>query len=301
MIRKKIFFFGTPEIAVPSLEALVKDTSVEIVGVGVLPDKPVGRKQKLTPCPVKVVAEELELPLFEIEDKDRLVKLFETQDFDLGIVIAFGMIFPESILHIPQMGVINVHFSLLPQYRGASPVQSALLNGDTISGITWQRMVAELDAGDVYFQKEYEIKNKTTGTLWEFFAQETATYFPEFLESYFKKQLKAQPQNEDEATFCTKFKKSDGEIHPYEESATTIYQKYLAFDPWPGIFLETTAGAMKLKKISKHTQGNDHLLPCKDASHIFIQEAQLPGKTPMPINEILRGHPKIFVLPPKKL
>ena len=152
---KKIFFLGTPEIAVPSLEKIASCADFEIVGVGVFPDRKVGRKQISTACPVKVTALKLGLPIFEIPDKSALETLTLNLDFDLGIVIAFGMIFTQKVLDTGTF--VNVHFSSLPQYRGASPVQSAILGGDTQLGITWQKMVQTLDAGDVLFQKEFNI------------------------------------------------------------------------------------------------------------------------------------------------
>jgi len=147
MNKKKILFFGTPEIANPSLEKIVSLENYEIVGVAVFPDRKVGRKQLLTPCPVKKRALELNLKIIEIANKEELVELHNNFDFDLGIVIAYGLIFPQEILETGKY--VNVHFSLLPLYRGASPVQSAILNNELESGITWQRMVYELDAGNI--------------------------------------------------------------------------------------------------------------------------------------------------------
>ena len=291
MTKKKILFFGTPEIAVPSLETLEKLENVEIVGVGVFPDKPVGRKQIMTPCPVKVFAQKLQLPIFKIANKEDLEKVCETENFDLGIVIAFGMIFPASILKKP---FLNVHFSLLPKYRGASPVQSAILNGDKISGITFQRMVTELDAGDILLQEELPIARQKTSEVFEKFSKKTAETFPKFLEEYFSNSLKPSPQDESQVTLCKKFTKADGEIFPESETAEEIFQKYLAFDLFPGIFLKTKKGNIKLTSISFSESENSHPLGCKDGNTIFIQRAQIPGKTEMPISEILKGNPDLF-------
>jgi len=276
----RIFFFGTPKIAVPSLETLHNDKNVEIVGVGVFPDRPVGRKQILTPCPVKVSAQKLGIPVHEVATKDQLIALFSTQAFDMGIVIAFGMIFPEEVLSIPSLGVVNVHFSLLPKYRGASPVQSAILNGDDISGITWQRMVKALDAGDIIQQIEHSITGKSTATLWSEMAEITAKSFPQFVHDYASSSLTIRPQDDSHATFCGKFSRSDGQIFPDTETAADIYKKYLAFDPWPGIFTETEKGRMKILKCHLMPEENTKPLSCAQDSELYLELVQLAGGVP---------------------
>ncbi len=289
---KKIFFFGTPQIATPSLEAIATLEGVEIVGVGVIPDKLVGRKKILTPCPVKLKARELNLPIVEISNKKDLTDCFENYQFDLGIVIAFGMLFPEHVLNMPEFGVVNVHFSLLPEYRGASPVQSAILDGKNTSGITWQRMVKALDAGDILWQKEYDIRNKNTLQVWEQFAQYTAEEFSEFLQNYLDSKITPIVQAETTATFCGKFEKKDGAINPLEEGASSIYQKFLAFTPWPGIFLPTDKRNLKILECSLESN-KGIMLPCKEGE-IFIETAQLEGKKPSKMIDILRGAPDLL-------
>ncbi|MDH3325049.1 MAG: methionyl-tRNA formyltransferase [Candidatus Peregrinibacteria bacterium] len=291
-MKHKILFFGTPEIAVPSLKTLANSENVEIVGVGVFPDRPVGRKKIMKKCPVKIAAENLNLKTLEVSNKNDLEKIYSETDFDLAIVIAFGIIFPESILQDGKF--INIHFSLLPEYRGASPVQSAILNRDKTSGITWQKMVKRLDAGDVLFQKKYEIENKSTSELWNFFAQETANSMPEFITEYFSNKLLPLPQNDNQATFCGKFTKQDGEIFPNKETAEQIYQKFLAFNVWPGIFLHTKKGNMKLTDISLEESTSSKEITCKNDTKLFINRAQLFGKTEMSICDIIRGNPEII-------
>ncbi len=159
-MKKRILFFGTPEIAVPALEILAKNSNIEIVGVGCPGDKKVGRKRILTPCAVKKCAERLGIEVFSVNNKSEVAEIYETIKFDLAIVIAFGVIFPAKILNIPEFGTVNVHFSLLPKLRGASPVQSAILAGKKENGITFQQMVKELDAGDILWQKSWNIVDK---------------------------------------------------------------------------------------------------------------------------------------------
>lgn len=293
-MKKKILFFGTPEIAVPSLKAIAGLEAYEIVGVGVFPDRKVGRKQVLTPCPVKLAALDLNLPVFELDSKAALEALFEHTPCDLAIVIAFGMIFPASVLSTPPLGVVNVHFSLLPAFRGASPVQSAILDGLEETGITWQRMVAALDAGDVLWQTKHPIKDQTTLQVWQDFSQYTAQAFPEFLNTYTTGKIEPKPQAESDATFCGKFQKSDGYLTPSEVSAQTIYNTWRAFQPWPGVSLESHEGLLKLTNISLTTQDGSVALNCADDTILHITEAQIPGKKPQPFQQIQQQYPKIF-------
>ncbi|MCF7918212.1 methionyl-tRNA formyltransferase [Candidatus Gracilibacteria bacterium] len=290
---KKLLFFGTPDIAVPALEQLASLKEYEIVGVGVFPDKPVGRSQEMKACPVKVSAQSLGLPITEIRNKTDLIQFVKRKNFNLAIVIAFGMIFPEEILRDKKF--VNIHFSLLPLYRGASPVQSALLNGDKISGITFQIMAPKLDSGDILWQKSLPLGEKKTSEVFQFFARETADRMTEFLANYFSSKLSPTPQDENKTTFCTKFKKSDGEVFPNKDTAEEIYRKFRAFDIFPGIFVSTRKGNVKLTEV-KLTPWDDgsFVLPCAQNTSLFIRKAQIPGKKEMLIAEILKGHSDLF-------
>ncbi len=293
-MKKRVFFFGTPEIAVPALEELTKISDIEIVGVGCPRDKKIGRKRILTPCAVKSSAKKLGLKVFSVNNKQEVEKIYEKFEFDLAIVIAFGVIFPAKILNFPKFGTINVHFSLLPKFRGASPVQSAILAGEKESGITFQQMVKELDAGDILWQKKWDIQNQKTSELWNFFAKKTAEELPEFLKKLFSRKIKPQKQDEHKATFCGKFVKNDGEIFPEKNTADEVWRKYLAFDVWPEIFIKTKYGKIKLKKISREPVPDSFGLRCLNNSEIYIIEAQIPGKRVMLIKEILHGYRDLF-------
>jgi len=298
-MKKNIFFLGTPQIAVPSLEAIAKLDSYNIVGVGVFPDRKIGRKQIPTPCPVKAKALAIDLPIFEIETKEQLVKTVQHLDFDIGIVIAFGLIFPATILTDSKF--INIHFSLLPQYRGASPIQSAILDGQETSGITWQTMVKELDAGDICFQKSYDIHGKKTSDLWHYFALETAHYFPEFLNKYFDQSLEIKKQQSSKATFCGKFTKADGEVNFKKMTAEEIDRAFRAFDVWPGIFVPTVKGNVKIKQCTltrktdpKNHQPKDVEILCKNNTKLYLEYIQIPGKKVGKAVDILKNFPHLF-------
>ncbi len=292
-MKYKILFFGTSNIAVPSLEKIANNSNFEIVGVGVFPDKKIGRKQVLQKNDVKIKAEELKLPILEIKKKSDLVSIYENKKFDVAVVIAFGMIFPKSILQDSKF--LNVHFSLLPKLRGASPVQSAILQGNTKSGISIQKMVEKLDSGDLLWQKSFSVKGMKTSEVFAYFSQETAEYLPKIIDNFCQNKITPVFQNEKEATFCGKFEKKDGEIFPKKETADIIWQKFLAFDIFPKIFLQTPKGSVRLTEIFKEPVEKAVKLICADNSEIYIIRAQLAGKKEMSVLDIVRGNPNLFV------
>ncbi len=235
---------GTPHYAKEILNTLIEAEDMEVSLVLTQPDRPVGRKKVLTPPPVKSLALEHGIDVLQpnrlsdegIEDAIKNVKP------DFIVVAAFGQILPKSILDIAPC--INLHASLLPQYRGASPVQQSLLNGDEKTGVTSMLMEEGLDTGPMLEKIEFMIPSSMR--LHALMAQLTAdacTLTMSTIRNY--ENITAQTQNEDQATLCKKIKKSDGEVD--FEDATLIYNKYRAFEGWPGIF---TANGTKLDGLS---------------------------------------------------
>jgi methionyl-tRNA formyltransferase len=268
-MARKILFAGTPDIAVPSLKSLAADSDIEIIGVLCPPDKKIGRKQIITPCAVKDIAKTLNIPIFEVEKKNDILAIYNDLRPNLVVVIALGVIFPTEALEIAP--TINVHFSLLPKWRGASPVQSALLNGDKVSGITLQKMVSKLDAGEILWQHSENIDNRDTKELWASWAQESAQALPELVKNF--ETLSALPQKEEDATHCGKFEKTDGEVFPEKETADLIWRKYRAFTVWPGIFMNTKYGDMKIIECSQKQAPDSIELLCKEDS-LWLQKIQ---------------------------
>lgn len=294
-MKKKILFFGTPQIAVPSLQAIAANNDYEIVGVGVFSDKPVGRKQVLTPCAVKAAAFDLNLPIFEVDTKKELEALFNKVECDLAIVIAFGLIFPPSVLTKPPLGVVNVHFSDLPKYRGASPVQAAIINGDKESVITWQRMVSALDAGDILWKTTHSLENLTTLETWQNFAMYTADSFSEFLDTYTNDEIMPLPQIESQATFCGKFEKEDGHLSAKDLTATQIHNYWRAFQPWPGVSLKTKSGLVKLIDVSLQASDDAIALACREETTLWVKTIQIPGKKGQSAVSVLQNQPDLLV------
>ncbi|MFZ3011931.1 MAG: methionyl-tRNA formyltransferase [Minisyncoccia bacterium] len=229
-------FWGTPEVASETLEILKESGYIPSLIV-TSPDKPQGRRMLITPPPVKVWAIQNNIPCVQPEKLDEeFSNKLKAISHKLSIVVAYGKIIPEEIINMPKLGSINIHYSLLPKYRGASPVESTILNGDIETGISIQKMVYKMDAGPIITEekinihpdeKALELKNrliKIGGDL-------LVKILPDLIEG----KTKEVAQNESQVTFCKKIKKEDGLID-LNDNATKNYNKFRAFASWPRIF-----------------------------------------------------------------
>jgi methionyl-tRNA formyltransferase len=236
--RYKVVFMGTPIFAVPSLKTLIADDQFEVVGVVTQPDKPTGRGQGLSQSPVKSVALENKLTvLTPSKIKHDLEFLNQLKDLqpDVIVVVAYGKILPQAVLNIPKFGIINVHASLLPKYRGASPITAAILNGDKITGITLMKMDLAMDTGPIIAtSEEVAIRPEdTTAALSEKLSDIGANLLIEYLPKYLVGEITPRPQDEMGATYVKTIQKSDGKIN-WQEDAEIIERKIRAYYPWPG-------------------------------------------------------------------
>ncbi len=232
----KVVFFGSPELAVPFLDALDMASDFEIVAVVTQPDKPVGRKQKLEPTPVKVRARELGLPILELKNlkSERANSKLKTLNPELFVVVAYGKIIPKEILDIAP--TINAHPSMLPKYRGPSPIQSAILAGDSATGISIMILDTEMDHGPVLAQKPITIESTDTArTLEQKIIKVGAPLLVNVAREFIKGNIKPIPQDDRAATYCKILTRDDGRID-WNKAAKTIDQKIRAFDPWPGTY-----------------------------------------------------------------
>ena len=282
----KIWFFGTPALAVPTLEALAEAHQVTKV---ITPQpKSQGRSQQLVACPVLQAAQSLSIPTQTIERSAELIPLWESADCDLGIVMGFGYIFPRKILSLRPL--VNIHFSFLPQFRGASPVQSAILAGETKSGITWQTLAPQLDSGDILWNCETPLGEHTTAQIWELMGEQAADETILFLDSFFRGKTTPQPQDHSQATFCHKFSRAQGEIFPAQETAAEIFRKWRAFTPWPGIWWEHPQyGRLKLLKLSAEKSAQGLLLETKEGA-LLVQELQPQNRQRISAGDFQRGY-----------
>ncbi len=232
-MKTKIVYMGTPHYAREILDTLIEAEEMEVSLVLTQPNRPVGRKKVLTPPPVKVLAEEHSITVLQpnrLSDEGMEEAIRDVKP-DFIVVAAFGQILPKSILAIAPC--INLHASLLPQYRGASPVQQSLLNGDEKTGVTSMMMEEGLDTGDILEKIEFIIPDDMRlHALMQQLTHDACTLTLSTIRAY--ESIKAEKQDENQATLCKKIKKSDGEIDFGD--AGIIYNKYRAFEGWPGVF-----------------------------------------------------------------
>ena len=232
--NSKIIFFGTPEVSAQVLQGLF-DAGYDISLVVTNPDQPVGRKQILTSPPVKVLAEKLGLPVLQPET----LRNFRLPTSDLpyiGIVVAYGKILPQTLIDAFPLGMLNIHYSLLPKYRGASPVEHAILNGDDKTGVAIQKLVFKLDAGPIIAVEEFPIDETiTTPELKNKLTEIGTRLLIETLPKYLAGEIIPTEQDESVATHCKKISKSDGEIK-LGDPEMEKWLKYRAYFGWPGVF-----------------------------------------------------------------
>jgi methionyl-tRNA formyltransferase len=240
----KVIFMGTPDYADEILKALIEDDDIEVVAVYTQPDKPVGRKKVLTAPPIKVTAQEHHIKVYQpirLRDEDVVNELLEIE-CDYIVVAAYGQILPKQILdHAP---CINLHASILPQYRGASPIQQTLLNGDKETGVTAMLMEEGLDTGAILKIAKVSVpEDEMVVSLFDRLTQVAKELTLDVLKNF--STYTPEIQNEAHATHCKKISKADGLVS--FDDAQTLFNKYRAFTPWPGLFLESK---LKLKKIA---------------------------------------------------
>lgn len=231
----RIVFWGTPEFAVESLRALV-NAGHEVLAVITQPDKPKGRGQKVLPTPVKEFALQEGIPVYQpntLRNNKEIRDLLESLNPDISVVVAYGKIIPEEIIEIPKYKTINVHASLLPEYRGAAPIQRALLEGKSKTGVCIMEIVKDLDAGDVYDCRDVEIKQEDdVVSLHDKLAKEGATLLVEVLRKIEERTAKKRPQDHSKATYAKPIEKEEGRID-WGKSAIEIFNKVRAFKVWP--------------------------------------------------------------------
>ncbi len=296
----KVIFFGTPEISTPFLEMLVEDDKVNVVAVVTMPDRPFGRKQEITKTPVKLLAEKNDIDVLqpEIIDDD-FAEILKKYNADFNVVISYGQILPISVLNTPKYGSVNVHFSLLPKYRGASPVQTALLNGDTETGISIIKMSEYLDQGDIYLIKKVEINDdENSEMLLKRLAELGAIMIPAALRDIADGILSPIPQNKNDSSYCHKIHKKDAEIDPKKDNAKEILNKYRAFQPWPGIYFMFNNKRCKLIEIEKSDKNANpgelkeiekELILGTSNGSLKIKILQPEGKKPIDDKDFMNG------------
>ena len=246
--RYRVVFMGTPDFAVPSLRALAEDGRYDIVGVITQPDRPAGRGNKLTACPVKRYALEAGLPVFQFE-RIRMpegVEKLRALAPDVCVTAAFGQILTQELLDIPAHGTVNVHASLLPKHRGSAPINWCILMGEQVSGVTIMRTDAGIDTGDMLRSAETPIGElETAGELTARLSELGARLLAETLPDYLEGRIQPTPQDPDAASYQPMLKKEMGEID-WTQSAAEIACRVRGLNPWPCAYTDLDGGRLKL-------------------------------------------------------
>lgn len=248
----RIGFFGTPELASRVLIDMLAESQIEVVFVVTNPDKPFGRNQELKASPVKETAIAHDIPIFQpekIRGNQEFFDVLKNYACDYFVVVAYGRILPNEILNMPKNMCINVHGSILPKYRWASPIQSALLHGEKETGVTIMKMSEGMDEWDILSIKEIAIApEETSGSLFEKFAQVSGKALVSTIIELEWGKLYPIPQNHMDATYCSKIEKENGLVD-WSKSAESIYHQWQAYTPWPGVYTYYDGKRLLLEKV----------------------------------------------------
>ncbi len=305
----RLVFMGTPEFAVPALQALLDHPQeYEVSAVFTQPDRRAGRGQRLTPPPVKVLAQREGVPVFQPE---RLRKNAEALEWlrnsapELIVVAAFGQILPSEFFDLPRYGTLNIHASLLPKYRGASPIVAAILEGEQTTGVTIMKIAAGMDTGDLLSRRSVDIPcDMTAGELEARLSGEGAELLLETIPGYVSGEIQPRPQDDDKATYAPRIAKDDARLD-WKESAQVLHNRIRAYNPWPGAFTGFRGETVKLWRSTVCGEGPDTgaakpgqvvaLLPdavavvCGDREVIRLTELQWPGRKRLPARDFANG------------
>lgn len=302
----KIAFFGTPDFAVPVLET-VHNSKHKIILVITQPDKPVGRKQILTPSPVKEFSLKNNLPILQPEKaKDEtFLKKYKEFSPDLNLIVSFGQILPDELIYFPKFHSLNIHASLLPKYRGASPINWAIINGDEKTGITFQFIEKKLDAGDIIYTEEIPIEKQDTSiTLYKKLSKLSADTVLKVLDMVESQKYTRIKQDENKATYVKILKKEDGKID-FNSSSENIFNKIRGLLPWPCAYCFFDDKMLKIfssepvkrnfnnsfenGQIVEVIKNSGFIVACLN-SFLIIKEVQLEGGRRMAAYDFAIGH-----------
>ncbi|HAE82765.1 MAG TPA: methionyl-tRNA formyltransferase [Ktedonobacter sp.] len=318
----RILYMGTPQFAIPALEALLKGAppgvvlpeGYEIVTVITRPDKPVGRGQGIIFSPVKQVALAHNIPVWQPGSFKRPENSAGLAAYhaDLFIVAAFGQILPQAVLDLPRYGTLNIHASLLPKYRGVSPISEAILQGDAETGVTIMLIDAGVDTGPLLLKRSIPIaEDETTGSLTLKLADLGAQALLEVLPQWISGKITPIPQDNSAASHTRMLRKEDGKI-AWEQPASVLARKVRAYTPWPGTYTYWRGKLLKIisARAFPQTTSPEPVTPgtvsaLQDAGHkslaiatgngsLVVEQLQLEGKKAMSAQEFLRGYPQII-------
>jgi len=301
----KVVFAGTPDFAAKHLQALL-DSQHKVVAVYTQPDRPAGRGKKLQASPVKQLASDANIAVYQpksLKDAEAQQTLASI-DFDIMVVVAYGLILPKAVLDIPRLGCINVHGSLLPQWRGAAPIQRAIWAGDKTTGVTIMNMDIGLDTGDMLLKSEIAITtDDTSASLYEKLANVGPQALIEALDKF--DSLVPEKQNDELASYAKKLDKAEGLID-WQQDGQQIERNIRAFNPWPGTWFELDDKNIKVWQAQWQANSNQSpagtiISASRDGievqtgnGSITLLQLQIPGKKAQPVSDILNARPDWF-------
>lgn len=300
----RVVFMGTPDFAAASLRALI-DNSYDIAGVFAQPDKPSGRGMEVTWSPVKQLAMDHGIPVYQpakMRDGTAL-EIMKSLSPDIVVVVAYGRILPDELLAVPPLGTVNVHGSLLPKYRGAAPIQWAVLNGDEVTGVSTMYLASEMDAGDIIYSAETQIgEYETSGELYDRLKEIGADLLIKTLRDIEAGTAPRTPQDHSQATFVSMLDKSLSPID-FSKPARSVIKWIYGLQPWPvatAVLGNETLKIFAAVQTDHHTElapgsivcadKNGIEVACGNGETVLITHLQAPGKKKMAAADYLRGH-----------
>lgn len=288
----KVVFFGTPELSVLVLRALIDAPEIHVVAIVTQPDKPVGRKHELTSPPVKVVADTAGIPVWQFPTlkNPQAVAQLSSLDADAFVVFAYGKMIPDDVLSIPRLGCLNLHPSLLPAYRGPAPINAPILHGDSETGVTIMLLDSGMDTGPILAQTKVAVASDDTAeSLGDRLVAIGAPLLVETLQKYSAGEIKPQAQTEEGITTTKKLDREDGLIVKGDDP-TIIDRKIRAYFPWPGCYMMVKHNGqdlrVKLLPLDPHARGGS------GGGSLFLVQPE--GKQPMTLPEFERGYGPLF-------
>lgn len=300
----KIVFFGSSDFTISVLNTLHENS--EIVAVVTTPDAPIGRKQVLSPTPIAIEAGRLGIKVYKPASlKDPSVQTeLANLNADLFVVASYGKIIPQQIIDLPKYKTINLHPSLLPKYRGATPIQTALLNSESVTGGTIILMDKEVDHGPIIDQFEYNIRsNEKFSDLAKALFSQMAERLPKLLADIETGNIKIQEQNHEQATFTKLLSKQDGLVSWSDKTATEIYDQFRAYDVWPGLWTNWNDKIVKILECEIGAQKNPEqagkvldagIVECKNGTTLKLLKIQVAGKPATDIQSFIRGNKQLI-------
>ena len=292
--KEPLVFFGTPALCLPYLEQLHNQFDIRLIVTQ--PDSKGGRRKQVIQPPVKIFALEHNIPVIQPHSfkEESIIETISAVEPVLGVVIAYGKLIPKRIFRIPKCRTVNVHFSMLPLYRGAAPVQRGLENGDPTSGITIFEIVRKLDAGKIWAQKEMPfLPDDTTETVWKRMSEVGAPFLTDTIHNIISGTIQKQPQDHDRVTLAPPILKEEGQVS-WDLTAQQLYNKFRAFTPWPGLCCTVCGKMIKLTQIKPMDISHDQQpgdvfcmdkkslqVCCGEGTVLEVFQLQPQGKKPM--------------------